>query len=193
MNCAGTLWRTSHIWRLCVWKVHSSLHPHSSNSKISNLPQSSLPRQSLRGVWQLFSVIHDNVPSPGKPYVLPERRQKKRLPVTKGSVRWLGPFSGAWEPISCNTPLPLPHPAPHRIPRTDPVSGLCGFAQAWKGFWAHGRQAGFRNVLQTGAIRAFTSRTEPEGVGGNFKKLGWGRWGLDGICSRAALKHSAFF
>lgn len=91
----------------------------------------------------------------------------------------------------CWSLLPPPHPVRHRIPKTDPVSDLCGFAQVWKGFWARGRQPGFRNVLQTGAIRAFTSRTE--GGGRNFKKVGWGRWGLDGICSRAALKHSAFF
>lgn len=84
-----------------------------------------------------------------------------------------------------------PHPARHRSPRTDPVSGLCGFAQVWKAFWARGRQPGFRNVLQTRAIRAFTSRME--WGEGNLKKIGWGRWGLDGICSRAALKHSAFF
>lgn len=81
----------------------------------------------------------------------------------------------------------------HRSPRKDQSVVKCGFARGLEEALASGRQHGFRNIFQTVAIRAFTSKTRGERKRKKKKKIGRGGWGLDGICSRPDLKQSAFF
>lgn len=125
-----------------------------------------------------------------------QRGERRKESQSLKGVRGGWAFSPAHGRPSPPTPLlrvfaASPTPSPPQESKDRSSQWSVWIRPGLEGVLGTGKTAWFRNVLQTRAIRAFTSRME--WGEGNFKKIGWGRWGLDGICSRAALKHSAFF
>ena len=121
MPCGETFWGTSHIWRLCVLKVFSILDPYSSNSQDKQPSSQFTPLANLVLCESTSQSFHKHVPSPGKPFFLPEMRELKGPPVPKGSVRSLSPSTCPPGRASLPAPILLVVAAPLH---TQPTAGF---------------------------------------------------------------------
>ena len=155
----GTFWGTSCIWRPCL-PPNGLSHSLSSFCKFQVIikpPHSSLPLWiSPRSVFPVITMVFKAQGNRRK-----KERKYRGLPVTQRSGTRLDHFScqrqvnSPTHSICWSLQLPCP-----RIPRKDPIRDQVWIRPGLKEALASGTQLGFRNVFQTVAIRAFTSRNK---------------------------------